>query len=465
VIQIGGLRISRSTLLLVTADSVVVALGLTSASALRLLVSGVAPRELWNTGNVTRFILVVLVWEIALYYNELYDLAATDQYGVVLTQLLQASAVACLILAVLYYAVPQVSLGRGIAGMAVPVILLLLLSCRVLLKHAGYFLNRPRRVLVVGTGEAGISSVREILGRPGLNLRVVGFLDESGANVGKPLVNPGIIGAVNQVQEIALREKVDRVVLSLAERRGYTPLQQLLRLKLAGVCVEDAHTFYENFIGRILLDDLSRSWLILSDGFRKSRPLMAAKRCGDITLSLISLALMLPLMGIIALAIWLETGTPILFRQERVGKGGRHFEILKFRSMYEDAESNGPRWAVEGDKRVTRVGRLIRKYRLDELPQLLNVLRGEMSLVGPRPERPHFCALLEDKIPLFAERQSVRPGITGWAQIKYQYGSSAEEAKRKLEFDLYYIKNLSLFMDIAIIFQTAKVMLSGRGAK
>lgn len=465
MIEIGGLRISSSTLLLVTADSVVISLGLTSASAVRFFASSTAPEELWSTGNVARFILAILIWQIALYYNELYDLATTSQRGVLLTRLLQASATACLVMAGLYYAVPGFSLGRGVVGMAVPIIVCLLLSCRLLLRHAGHLVNRPRRVLVVGTGKAGISFVREILGRPELNLKVIGFLDETGANVGKPLVNPGIIGAVNQVEEIALREKVDRVVLSFAERRGYTPLQQLLRLKLTGVCVEDAHTVYEKFTGRIPLDDLSPSWLILSNGFRKSALLMAAKRVGDVTLSLISVALALPLMGMIAVAVWLETGSPVLFRQERVGLRGHLFNILKFRSMYQDAECNGPSWAALDDERVTRVGRLIRKYRLDEVPQLFNVLRGEMSLVGPRPERPHFCALLEDEIPLFVERQSVRPGITGWAQIKFKYGSSSEEAKRKLEFDLFYIKNLSLFIDVAIVFETVKVMLSGRGAK
>jgi sugar transferase (PEP-CTERM system associated) len=465
MIEIGGLRIPRPILLLLVADIVFIALGLSSASALRLFVAGTAPRELWSAGGVTRFVLVLLVWEIALYYNDLYDLAATFEYSVVLTRLLQASAIAFLVLGVFYYAVPQASVGRGIAAMAVPMVLLFLSSWRLLVKPTSDFLNRPRRVLILGTGQTGISLVREIVGRPELNLRVVGFLDDTGANVGKPLVNPGIIGAVSEVREIAIREKVDRVVLSLSERRGYTPLQQLLRLKLAGICVEDAHTFYENFTGRILLDDLSTSWLILSDGFRHSAWLMAAKRLGDIIISLVNLLVALPLMGVIAVAIWLETGSPILFRQERVGWRGRHFTILKFRSMYQDAESYGPCWAVKGDKRVTRLGRLLRKYRLDELPQLFNVLRGDMSLVGPRPERPHFCALLEHEIPLFVERQSVRPGITGWAQIKYQYGSSAEEAKIKLEFDLFYIKNLSLFMDMAIVFETAKVMLSGRGAK
>jgi sugar transferase (PEP-CTERM system associated) len=307
--------------------------------------------------------------------------------------------------------------------------------------------------------------VREILHRPELHLKVVGFLDEHGENIGKSLVNPGIIGAAKDLEEITAREKIDRIVLSLKERRGQTPVRELLRLKFAGVTVEDAHSMSEQIDGKIRLEHLSPSWMILSEGFRKSSLLLAAKRILDILVSLVLLLLMLPIMGIVALAIWLESGSPVLFRQERIGLGGRPFEILKFRSMNHDAEEHGPKWAADGDQRVTRVGRVIRKLRLDELPQAVNVLRGEMSFVGPRPERAIFCRILESETPFYALRYSVRPGITGWAQVKYQYGGSIEEAKTKLEYDLFYIKHLSLTLDLAILFETAKVVLWQRGAK
>jgi sugar transferase (PEP-CTERM system associated) len=307
--------------------------------------------------------------------------------------------------------------------------------------------------------------VREILHRPELHLKVVGFLDEHGENIGKSLVNPGIIGAAKDLEEITAREKIDRIVLSLKERRGQTPVRELLRLKFAGVTVEDAHSMSEQIDGKIRLEYLSPSWMILSEGFRKSSLLLAAKRILDILVSLVLLLLMLPIMGIVALAIWLESGSPVLFRQERIGSGGRPFEILKFRSMNHDAEEHGPKWAADGDQRVTRVGRVIRKLRLDELPQAVNVLRGEMSFVGPRPERAIFCRILESETPFYALRYSVRPGITGWAQVKYQYGGSIEEAKTKLEYDLFYIKHLSLTLDLAILFETAKVVLWQRGAK
>ena len=321
------------------------------------------------------------------------------------------------------------------------------------------------RVLVLGTAEAGITLVRELLVRPELNVKVVGFLDEKGENIGKSLVNPSIIGAVSQVSDIVKEKSVSQVILSLNERRGCTPVEQLLQLKFSGVQVADAHSVYERVTGKILLTNLEPSWLFLSAGFRKSRALLIAKRCIDIAVSLLGIILGLPLMGLTALAICLETGCPILFRQERVGLNQQPFTILKFRSMYQDAEANGPKWAQNNDPRITRVGRFLRKFRLDELPQLFNVLRGEMSLVGPRPEQTKLCKMLEHLIPMYWRRHSVRPGVTGWAQIKFHYGSTVEDARHKLEYELYYIKNLSLKLDLAIILATFKVILFGRGAK
>ena len=293
----------------------------------------------------------------------------------------------------------------------------------------------------------------------------MGFLDEKGENIGKSLVNPGIIGAAADVEAIVQQEKIDHVVISLLERRGRMPVRQLLQLKFAGVRVEDAHSFFERMTGRIMLERLSPSWLILSDGFRKSALLLWAKRSLDIVVSLIALILCLPLFAVVAVAILFESGSPILFRQDRTGLKGHPFEMLKFRSMCTNAEKEGPQWAVSDDSRVTRVGKFIRKYRIDELPQVINVLRGEMSIVGPRPERPHFVAMLEEQIPYYGLRHSVRPGITGWAQVRYQYGASVEQTMTKLEYDLFYIKHLSLMLDLAVLLETAKVMISGRGAK
>jgi exopolysaccharide biosynthesis polyprenyl glycosylphosphotransferase len=316
-------------------------------------------------------------------------------------------------------------------------------------------------MLVLGTAAIGIAAVREICRRPELNVKVVGFLDEDSRNVGKPLVNPGIIGTTADLEQIVKHEKVKRVVISLAHEA--TPQATLLRLKFAGIAVEDAGALLERITGRLSMD--RTGWLILSDGFRQSRFVCLLKRVVDVLLSSLLLLLAMPLMVVIAIVILSETGAPVLFRQKRIGLGRQPFEILKFRSMHQNAEARGPRWAADADRRITSVGRVIRKYRLDELPQLWNVLCGNMSLVGPRPEQPYFCDLLEKEIPFFAERYQVRPGITGWAQIKHAYVASIDDAIRKLELDLFYIKHRSLFLDLAIMLETVKVVVFARGSK
>jgi exopolysaccharide biosynthesis polyprenyl glycosylphosphotransferase len=260
-------------------------------------------------------------------------------------------------------------------------------------------------------------------------------------------------------------ERADRVVLAFSERRGHTPIKELLRLKFRGVTIEEAQTVYERITGRILLDQLSPSWLILADGFRKPKLLLGAKRAADIVVTAIGLALACPVMALVAVAIVLESGGQALFRQTRVGLNGSHFQILKFRSMRKESHFGAASWTSDRDPRITRVGRFIRKFRIDELPQLVNVLRGDMSLVGPRPEQPQLAEMLEAELPYYDRRHCLRPGITGWAQVKYGYGASIEQSKIKLEHDLFYIKHLSLALDLAILFETAKVLVTGRGAK
>ncbi|HEU0047613.1 MAG: hypothetical protein AUH66_00030 [Acidobacteria bacterium 13_1_40CM_4_57_6] len=465
MLKIGGQKIPMTTKVLVVGDASLIALGLCLAILIRLHDFRSALHYLRQPDMPFRFGIVLVTCGISLYYNDLYASRVVNRRSELFVYLFQAIGTAWVILAILYYLIPDHSLGRGIAVISAPIVLLFLLSWRLILLGANFLLPRQQRVLVVGTGPLGISLVREILHRPELHLKVIGFLDEDGENIGKSLVNPGIIGAARDLEEITAREKIDRIVLSLKERRGQTPLRELLHLKFTGVAVEDAHTVSEQIDGRIRLEHLSPSWMILSEGFRKSSLLLAAKRMVDVLASLVLLLLALPIMGVVALAIWLESGSPILFRQERIGLGGRPFQILKFRSMNHNAEEHGPKWAADGDQRVTWVGRVIRKLRLDELPQAVNVLRGEMSFVGPRPERAIFCRMLEAETPFYALRYSVRPGITGWAQVKYQYGASIEEAKTKLEYDLFYIKHLSLTLDLAIFFETAKVVLWQRGAK
>jgi sugar transferase (PEP-CTERM system associated) len=465
MLKIGGQRIPMTTKVLVVGDASLISLGLCLAILIRLHDLRSVLHYFLLPDMPFRFGIVLVICGISLYYNDLYASRVVNSRTELFVYLFQAVGTAWVMLAILYYLIPDHSLGRGIAVISAPIVLLFLLSWRLILLEVDFLLPRQQRVLVVGTGPLGISLVREILHRPELHLKVVGFLDENGENIGKSLVNPGIIGATRDLEEITSREKIDRIILSLKERRGQTPVRELLHLKFAGVAVEDAHTVSEGIDGRIRLEHLSPSWMILSEGFRKSGLLLAAKRMVDVLVSLLLLLVTLPIMGVVALAIWLESGGPVLFRQERIGLGGRPFQILKFRSMKQNAEEHGPKWAADADHRVTRVGRIIRKLRLDELPQAVNVLRGEMSFVGPRPERAIFCRMLENETPFYALRYSVRPGITGWAQVKYQYGASIEEAKTKLEYDLFYIKHLSLVLDLAILFETAKVVLWQRGAK
>jgi sugar transferase (PEP-CTERM system associated) len=467
MLRIGGQKVPTALLLLLAADTVLIIIGLLLATVVRFSVGDYGPvvTYVMTWRMLFRCLLVILVCEVALYFNDLYDFRLFTTRNEIIVRLLQAFGVACLALAVFYFVEPDLGLGRGIAALAAPLILGLTLGWRLIWAHNSHRVGGAERLLFLGTGPTGISLARDILARPELRLKLVGFLDEKGENIGKSLVNPGIIGAAEDVESIAQQQGIDRVVISLLERRGCMPVRQLLHLKFAGVRVEDAHSFYERMTGRIILQHLSPSWLILSDGFRKSSLLVWGKRAIDVIVSLAAFVLCLPLFAVVAAAIWLESGSPILFRQERIGLRDHAFQMLKFRSMYNNAEEEGPRWASEGDNRVTRVGKWIRNFRIDELPQVINVLRGEMSIVGPRPERPEFVGMLEEQIPFYGLRHSVRPGITGWAQVKYQYGAGVEETKNKLEYDLFYIKHLSIMLDLAVLFETVKVMLSGRGAK
>jgi sugar transferase (PEP-CTERM system associated) len=408
--------------------------------------------------------LVVVVCETSLYFTDLYDFRVVRRRTDLLARMTQAVGAACVLLSIIYFLAPGASLGRGITVLASPLILAFLLGWRLSANATNLLARGNERILIVGTGDTGVSLVKHILRHPEYNMKVVGFLDESGMDIGKSLVNPKIIGATADLQEIVRVEKIDRVILSLKERRGSTPLRELLQLKFAGVGVEDVHNCFERLSGRIALEHLSPSWLILSDGFKKSPWLRASKRVIDILASSVLLVLSAPILPLVALAIYLESGAPIFFRQTRVGYKGRGFDLIKFRSMVQDAEKDGPQWATRQDSRVTKVGKFIRKARLDELPQLFNVLRGEMSLVGPRPERPIFCQMLEEKIPYFNLRHSARPGLTGWAQVRFRYGSTIDDSKDKLELDLFYLKNLSLVVDCAILFETIKVVLLRRGA-
>lgn len=320
------------------------------------------------------------------------------------------------------------------------------------------------RVLIIGTGNDAIAVQQALTAPLQSGMEIVGFY--SPGREGVVEVDPGRVVTGASLMDVVRRNHVSEIIVAVRERRGgVLPLRELLDCKLAGVRVLDLSSFFERVQGQVRIDSLRASWLIYGDGFRQGLGRTVIKRFFDVVVALLLLVLALPLMIVTALLIMLEDGVPVFYRQERVGLGGRVFRVIKFRSMRRDAEKDGkPRWASSNDDRVTRVGRVIRKLRIDELPQLFNVLVGNMSLVGPRPERPYFVDQLAAEIPFYGVRHCVKPGVTGWAQVRYQYGASVDDAIQKLQYDLYYVKNHTLVLDTLVLFETVRVVLTGEGA-
>jgi sugar transferase (PEP-CTERM system associated) len=415
--------------------------------------------------NLWKIALVTVVCQLCLYYNDFYDLTLVHSNRELIVRLLQAAGAASIFLAALYFILPALMIGNGIFVSALGVFLLAILGWRLAFNYISGSMKLQERVLFVGTGETARRVARQILDQHEFAYRIIGFIDDDASRVGERIVNPAIVGTPADIERLCAEHHIDRIVVGLSNRRGKLPVEELLRAKLAGIRVEDATTTYERVTGKILIDDLRPSWLIFSDGFRVSHATRLMKRTIDLTLSMVLAVLALPFMLLTALLVLIEDGRPILYQQERVGENGRTFILSKFRSMRKDAEHGGkPIWAKDGDVRITRIGRFIRKTRLDELPQIYNVVRGDMSFVGPRPERPFFVEQLAKEIPFYQQRHTVKPGITGWAQVKYRYGSSLEDATEKLRYDLYYIKHLSVFFDLTIVFDTVKVVLFRKGA-
>jgi sugar transferase (PEP-CTERM system associated) len=335
---------------------------------------------------------------------------------------------------------------------------------RAYLSHSAAATARTR-IMIFGAGPAA-QLVGATIKQADPNVHIVGYL--AGPNERQPAVPVSeILSMDSTLQDMAFRLNVDEIVVALTERRaGSMPLRELLDCKVSGTKVYDLNTHFEKTLGQLRIDYLSASWLIFGDGFNQGAWRTAVKRVFDIFCASILIVFSSPLMVMAAIAIKIESPGPALYRQDRVGQNSRAFSIAKFRSMYTDAEKNGlPQWAQANDKRVTRVGHFMRRMRIDELPQLFNVLKGEMSLVGPRPERPYFVEQLTQEIPYYALRHSVKPGVTGWAQVRYPYGATVADSQEKLQYDLYYIKNHTLFLDLVVLMETVGVVLTGKGAR
>lgn len=326
------------------------------------------------------------------------------------------------------------------------------------------FVRLKRRVLILGAGQLAADLCHVLLRRKVL-FEVVGFLDCDPGRIGEKLIKPSILGTFDKLFEFVERYEVQVIAVCLDDRRKQLPVHTLLDLKAFGLEVVDGHDLYEEESGRLSIDSLRPSALVFSTGFRRRTLTMGLKRAVDVLIAAAGLLVLSPLFALIAVLIIVDSPGPVIYRQMRVGLRGQPYQIWKFRSMRKDAEKNGPRWAELGDPRISAVGRVLRKMRLDELPQFVNVLKGEMSLVGPRPERPVFVQELRQKIPYYDIRHTVRPGITGWAQTQFSYGASAEDAHKKLQYDLYYVKNMSFWLDCRILTQTIRVVLLGEGAR
>jgi sugar transferase (PEP-CTERM system associated) len=416
-----------------------------------------------------RVFLIVLVCQLCLHYSDLYDLGTITTRGEFFRRLLRALGATSLILGVAYWLFPLLVVEKGVFLLAVAIALFLVVGWRTtfgwLMKHLA-----PReRLLLVGTSQAAIVLARELFERRyELGVDIVGFVDPDPTRVGAPIINPGVVGAIDDIPALTARLRVDRVVVSLSDARGKLPMDHLLDVRLrSGVLFDHLANVYEDYTGKIALENLRPSWLVFSTGFRKTWLLLATKRAFDIIAAIFGLILSAPLTLISALVVKLESpADPVLYHQERVGLNGATFTIHKFRTMRSDAEAaTGPVWSGANDSRITSVGTFMRKTRLDEIPQLWNVLRGDMSLIGPRPERPAFVEQLTQQIPYYGQRHVVKPGLTGWAQVRYAYGASVEDALEKMQYDLYYVKHMSMAFDLVIALETIKIVVLRRGGR
>jgi sugar transferase (PEP-CTERM system associated) len=428
--------------------------------------------DAWSTfvaaDGIFKIVLVVGVCQLCLYYADLYELRGLTSFRDLLVRLLQALGATSLILAGIYFWSPDWIIGRGVFLISVVFMISLVVGWRAAFAWLTQRVAPRERLLLVGTSTAAIELARELFARrQELGVDIVGFIDPDPERLGAPVLNPGVVGSIDDIPLLVSRLNVDRVVVSLADARGKLPMDKLLDIRLeSGVTFDHLASVYEEYTGKIAVENLRPSWLIFSEGFRKTRVLLATKRAIDLVVSAVGAVIAAPIMLLVALAIRCTSQGPIFYHQRRVGLHGQVFTVHKFRTMKIDAERHtGPMWSTANDDRITRIGRLLRRTRLDELPQLWNVLLGEMSFVGPRPERPEFVSQLTEKIPFYGQRHVLKPGLTGWAQVRYTYGASVEDAIEKLQYDLYYIKNLSVALDVVIMLETIKTVILRRGAR
>jgi sugar transferase (PEP-CTERM system associated) len=418
-----------------------------------------------------KILLITVVCQISLYYNDLYEVKVTQNVREVGLRLIQALGFAAIILAIIYIFVPKAVVGTGTFLISVGIIVIIIVSwrfCYATVLDRGLF---NQRIILLGSADLLEKIKQEINERKDCGYIIVAEVPD--AKHKRNSDNPGPKNSQNVIghkyeglSDLAQAYNIEKIVVALEEKRNNFPTKELLKCRVNGIEVIDGNSFYEMLTGKLVVKAINPSWLIFSEGFRQSRTRRLIKRFADLLLAGAMLIVFLPLIVVIALLIKIDSKGPVIFSQERVGQNAKIYRIYKFRSMVEDAEKiSGPIWAQDDDKRITRVGKIIRKLRMDELPQLWNILKGDMSFVGPRPEREHFVKELEELIPYYRERHTVKPGLSGWAQVSYRYGASVDDAIEKLNYDLFYIKNMSFLMDLMIVLRTIKIVLFRKGSR
>ncbi|MFQ5900234.1 MAG: TIGR03013 family XrtA/PEP-CTERM system glycosyltransferase [Thermodesulfobacteriota bacterium] len=411
-------------------------------------------------------VLVMIVYLISFHYWDLYH---PDSYSFdrqMFNNLCVSLIASSVFLFVLYYLYPPLTIGRGVLMANVIVSPVVVIGWRAIYIRWLSGGLPSEQVLIMGSGNLAKKIATEILAMKEMGLHIVGFVDDDPSKIGKSIVNPTVLGGYADLWKIVRSLEVDRVIVALPDRRQKLPMAALLKCKLWGARIEEGETFQERVTGKVPLDQLRPSWLVFSQGFKSLGSRKVVKRIADIIFSISGLILSSPLLLIVPILIKLDSHGSVIFKQKRVGENNKLYTLYKFRSMRQDAEAEtGPVWAKEKDDRVTKVGRILRVLRIDEIPQIINVLKGDMSFIGPRPERPYFVVRLKKEVPYYGLRLMVKPGITGWAQVKYSYGASVKDALEKLQYDLYYIKNMSLLFDLIIFMKTIKIMLLGKGAR
>ena len=420
-----------------------------------------------DSAMALKMLLTTIVCQICLYYGDLYDMSTSKSAVDLCIRLMQALGVAAILLAIIYFIFPRTMLNVGNYIVSALILLFLLSSWRIgyaLVLNRGLF---DKKIILIGSDELAQKINNEIVQKKDCGYQVACIVLEKYhqgtiADAKTPVIRKkGYQGLC----ALARKLYIDTIVVAIKEKRGELPTKELLQCRIDGIEVIDGISFYETLSGKLLVEHISPSWLIFSDGFQKSKIKKNLKRLTDIILSTLLLIILAPILFVVMLLIKIDSKGPAFYSQERIGERHRIYMIYKFRSMFTDAEEKtGPVFTTKDDDRITRFGRFLRKWRIDEIPQLWNVLRGEMSFVGPRPEREFFVKQLEQEIPYYRERFSVKPGITGWAQVCYRYGYTLEDAVEKLNYDLFYIKNMSILMDLMIILRTIKIVLFGIGA-